>query len=220
MEYNTGRGEMRIAEYGRNIQKMIAHIKTLPTKEERNKAANAVVNIMTILNPEIRQQSEYKHKLWDHLFVIAGYDLDIDAPFPVPPPLDQAPPPIKPSYSSNHIKYRYYGKNVERMIQKASAMEPGAERDAFVNALASYMKMAYRVWNEDKVPDEIIIKHVAELSKGKLEIDSITEFAVHNENYNLPKKQGQGQQNRQQQGGKGQHFRHKNAGKKNFRRNP
>src|ERR1017187_7451590 len=160
MKYNTARDELKIAEYGRNVQKMVAHLKTLPLKEDRTRAANTIINVMVMLNPALKEQSEYKHKLWDHLYYLADFDLDVDSPFPPPAPLEEIPRPTKPAYSSNHIKYRYYGKNIERMLQRATEMEDGPAKSAFVNALASYMKMAHRVWNEDKVPDEVIINHI------------------------------------------------------------
>lgn len=207
MKYNTAREELKIAEYGRNIQKMVAYIKSLPDKEERTKAANTVINVMVTLNPLLKEQSEYRHKLWDHLYIIADYDLDVDSPFPPPTPLEQVAKPNKPAYASNHIRYRFYGKNVERMINRAADMEDGPAKNEFVNALASFMKMAHRVWNEDKVPDEIIIQHIHDLSKGKVIVSEIREFAAHNEDFQ-PKKQ------------KNFQSKHKNKNqKKNFRKN-
>ena len=220
MEYNTARAELKIPEYGRNIQELADHIKTLATKEERTKAANTLINIMTLLNPGLKEQSEFKHKLWDHLFMIANYDLDIDAPYAMPLRREELPDPEKPTYSSNHIRFRFYGKNVERMLQRASEMEEGPARDAFVNALASYMKMAYRVWNEDKVPDEIIIEHIRSMSKGVLDVKEIREMAAHNENF-VPQKQ-----KKDHGGNKKNHFQNKNNNnnnnnqrKNNFRKN-
>jgi len=207
MKYNTAREELKYPEYGRVVQKMVDHMKTLPDREQRTKAANTIVNIITTLNPSLKEQSEYKHKLWDHLYYIADFNLDIDAPFPPPLPPELTPKPNKPSYSSNHIKFRFYGKNVERMLKKAAEMEEGPDKKAFVNALASYMKMAHRVWNEDKVPDEIIIQHIKEFTKGAVVVTEINEFAAHNENFNPPPKKAN-----QNSGGKYKK-------KKNFRRN-
>jgi hypothetical protein len=201
MKYNTAREELKIAEYGRNVQKMVDHIKTLPDKEERTHAAQTLINIMVTLNPGLKEQSEYKHKLWDHLYIIADYDLDVDSPYDPPLPLEQVAKPQKPAYSSNHIKYRFYGKNVERMINRASEMEEGPAKKEFVNAMASFMKMAHRVWNEDKVPDEIIINHIKELSQGKVIVTEINEFAAHNEDF-VPKKQ--------------KNLKHKNKNQKKF----
>jgi hypothetical protein len=187
MKYNTAREELKIAEYGRNVQKMVAHIKSLPDKEERTKAANTLINIMVTLNPLLKEQSEYKHKLWDHLYIIADYELDVDSPYPPPARPEEVAKPQKPAYSSNHIKFRFYGKNVELMIKKAAEMEEGPGKAEFVNALASFMKMAHRVWNEDKVPDEIIIQHIKDYSKGQVIVTEIREFAAHNEDFQ-PKK--------------------------------
>lgn len=214
MKYNTSRVELKFPEYGRSVQKMVDHIKTLPDKAERTKAANTLVNIIVSLNPALKEQSEYKHKLWDHLYYIADFDFDVDSPFPPPTPLELAPKPQKPSYASNHIRYRFYGKNVELMINKAIEMEDGPEKNAFVNALGSYMKMAHRVWNEDKVPDEIIIQHIKEFSKGAIEVTEINEFAAHNENFNPPKKNNQ--PNNNNGGGGGKHKKKKNYRKNNY----
>ena len=187
MEYNTVRAPMRISEYGRNVQRMAAHIKTLATKAERTTAANTLINVMGQLNPTVKEQSDYKQKLWDHLFMIAGYELDVDAPFPKPePPLPNVRP-NKPSYNNNRIRYRYYGRNVELMLKKAAAMDPSPSKEAFLNVIASFMKMAYRVWNDDKVPDNIIIEHIRELTGGKAELKEINEMAAHNENFTSPK---------------------------------
>lgn len=217
MEYNTSRPNLKIPEYGRNVQKMVEHLKTLPTKEERSQAANSIISVMVALNPQLKEQSEYKQKLWDHLFLIGNYDLDIDSPFPPPTRAEMEAPPQKPEYASNHIKYRYYGKNVERMIKHAIDMPEGPMKDNFVNALASYMKMAYRMWNEEKVPDEVILKHLVELSHGKLQLDSI--YDLTGGAAPTPQRQNKEQGGRQQQ----QHRHNKNQGggnnKRNFRRN-
>ncbi len=214
MQYNTARPQLKISEYGRNVQEMVEHIKTLPTKEERTKAAHGVINIMILLNPSLKEQSEYRQKLWDHLFIISGYDLDVDAPYPMPTPPENLPAPHKPAYASNHIRFRFYGKNVEKLVKKATEMEEGPQKDAFVNALASFMKMAHRVWNEDKVPDEQIMEHMRLLSAGKINMTQINEFAAHNENFNPKPRRDNNQQNRQHNN------RNKNQGqKKNFRKN-
>jgi hypothetical protein len=213
MQYNTARPQLKISEYGRNVQEMVQHIKTLPTKEERTKAAHAVINIMINLNPALKEQSEYRQKLWDHLFIIGGYDLDVESPYPAPTPPEMLPAPYKPSYASNHIRFRFYGKNVEKLVAKAMEMEEGPQKDAFVNALASFMKMAHRVWNEDKVPDEQIMEHMRLLSGGKIIMTQINEFAAHNENFN-PKPRRDSNQNRPHN----RNNKNQNQ-KKNFRKN-
>jgi hypothetical protein len=203
MKYNTARPQLRIPEYGRNVQKMAEFIKTLPTKEQRIQAANALIGIMANLNPQLKDQGDFRQKLWDHLYIIAGYELDVDTQYAPPPRPEEMPRPQKPSYALNHIKYRYYGKNVELMIKKAAQMEEGPMKAAFLNALASYMKMAYRVWNDDKVPDNVVIEHIREISRGQVELKEINEFATHNENYQQRPRRDQQQRGPMNKGGSG-----------------
>ncbi len=203
---------MRIAEYGRSVQKMIDKLKEISDRAERTKAAYNVVHVMTLLNPSVRDLADYKNKLWDHLFMIAEFDLDVDSPYPMPDPDELAAKPLKPKYPSNHIQYRFYGRIVEEMIKKGMEMEEGPARDGFLNTLASYMKMSYRNWNEDKVPDEIIIKHIRELSKGKLVLEGFTELSAHAEVQ--PQKGGPGHK-RDNRGS----FRNRGGNKRNFRKN-
>jgi len=186
MEYNTSRAQLIVPEYGRNVQKMIDHIRELATNEERTGAANIVINVMGFLNPQIKEQADYKHKLWDQLFTIAGNDLDVDCPYPRPVPKDELPKPARPMYSVNNIRFRHYGKNVELMLKSAATMPDDANKEYFLNSLASYMKMAHRVWNEDKVPDEVILNNIKLLSDGAIDLKGFTEFAVHSEPF-VPK---------------------------------
>ena len=204
MEYNTSRVQLIVPEYGRNVQKMINHISDLPTVELRTGAANAVIIVMGLLNPQIKEQADYKHKLWDQLFTIAGNDLDVECPFPRPVPKDELPKPARPMYSVNHIRYRHYGKNVELMLKSAASMPDTPAKEHFLNALASYMKMAHRVWNEDRVPDEVILNNIKELSDGAIDLKGFTEFAVHSESFvpkvkkdynNKPQQKNYGQKN-------------------------
>lgn len=180
MEYNSAREQMIIPEYGRNVQKMVQYAATIPDKEQRNSAVQAIVRIIADMNPQMKDQQEFIHKVWDHIYMMADYDLDIDSPFPPPDPETVNEKPERLPYSRNRIRYRYYGKNVEAMINKAMEMEDGDTKDYFINAIASYMKMSYRIWNEEKVSDEIIIHHLDELSGGVFKLDRINEL---NTNY-------------------------------------
>src|SRR5436190_2112373 len=150
MEYNTARGKLIIPEYGRTVQKLAALLLTLEDRDERNRAANTLIGIMGQVNPQPREQGESKQKFWDHLYVLTDFKLDVDTPFEKPVPtsvLFARPKPM--AYSNNRIRYKHYGKNVERMLDHAVKMEEGHEKAAFVNALASYMKLAYWMWNND-----------------------------------------------------------------------
>lgn len=156
MEYNTSRGRMILPEYGRNIQKMVDHATAIVDKEERNNAAMAIVDVMGQLNPHLRDVTDFKHKLWDHLFIISDFKIDVESPYPKPTPETLVVKPQHLRYPSNHIKLKHYGKTVELMIEKAKEMEEGSAKDAAVAAIANFMKMSYLNHNLDSVGDEQI----------------------------------------------------------------
>lgn len=170
MEYNTQRGGLIISEYGRNIQKMIEHAVGLKDKEERNKAAKVIISVMGQLNPHLRDVNDFKHKLWDHLFIISDFKLDVDSPYPKPTPQSLSVTPDRIPYSDNKIRFKHYGKTIELMIEKAKTFEEGAEKDALIKTLANHLKKSYLTWNKDSVTDEHILKDLEELSNGKLKL--------------------------------------------------
>ncbi len=171
MEYNTTRKHLEMPEYGRNIQKMILYTVSIEDREKRLKAAQVIVNIMAQMHPKIREQGEYKHKLWDHLFIISNWELDVDGPFPPPSKEVLASRPEQVEYATGKIRYRPYGKNIERVIEKAIAYEEGPAKEAFMKAIANHLKKSYLNWNRDSVNDELIFEHFNEMSDGKLELD-------------------------------------------------
>lgn len=171
MEYNTSLPHLIISEYGRNIQKMIDFAKTVKDREERNRVARAIIDVMGQLNPHLRDVTDFKHKLWDHLFIISEFKLDVDSPYPKPTPETFKTKPERVMYPSNDIRYKHYGKTVERIIVKAKEYPEGEERDALVEQIANLMKRSYLNWNRDSVNDEVIIKQLDELSKGQLKAE-------------------------------------------------
>ncbi len=170
MHYNTQLPHLIIPEYGRNIQKLIEYACTIKSKEERNKVANAIISIMSRLNPMLRDLTDFRHKLWDHLFIISNFKLDVDSPYPKPPKEILTTKPEKVKYPDSKIRFKHYGKGVERLIEKASAMKAGEEKNAFVEAIANLMKKSYLVWNRNTVDDHVILKELALLSDGKLKV--------------------------------------------------
>jgi hypothetical protein len=157
-------------EYGRNIQKMILYAITVEDRAKRTKVATTIVNIMAQMHPRVKESGDYKQKLWDHLYIISDFKLDVDSPYP-PPPKDvlyHKPQPI--SYSDGDIKYRHYGYNIQKIIEKAIAYDDGPEKDALIKTIANHMKKSYLNWNRESVNDELIYKHLEELSAGKLEL--------------------------------------------------
>jgi hypothetical protein len=170
MEYNTELPHLVISEYGRNIQKMVDHALTIADREERNKVARAIIDVMGQLNPHLRDVNDFKHKLWDHLFIISKFQLDVDSPYPKPSRETFETKPEMLNYPSNHIRYKHYGKNIENMITKAKLMEDGDMRNAFVESIANQMKKSYMSWNKDSVGDDVILEQLGLLSKGELKL--------------------------------------------------
>ncbi|MGZ4055798.1 MAG: DUF4290 domain-containing protein [Bacteroidia bacterium] len=168
MEYNTSLPKMIIPEYGRNIQKMIDFAVAVEDREERNKVANAIITVMGQLNPHLRDVTDFKHKLWDHIFIISEFKLDVDSPYPKPTAETFQTKPDRVLYPSNDIRYKHYGKTVERIIAKAKEYPEGEEKNALVEQIANLMKRSYLTWNRDSVNDEVILKQLQELSKGEL----------------------------------------------------
>jgi len=180
MEYNTKRGKLIIPEYGRNIQKMIEHAISLKDNEERNKAAKVIIGVMGQLNPHLRDVSDFKHKLWDHLFIISDFKLDVDSPYPKPTLQTLSIKPERIPYPDNKIRYKHYGKTIELMIEKAKAFKDGPGKEALIKAIANHLKKSYLTWNKDSVNDEHILKDLEELSKGELKVSK--DLKLHNTN--------------------------------------
>ncbi len=167
-DYNTTRKKLILAEYGRNVQNMVAYICSLPTKEERNRHAQVVIDLMGFLNPHLRDVTDFKHKLWDHLHIISDFKIDVDSPYPKPSPdaIHFKPEPL--GYPQQRIRFKHYGKTVEIMIEKAKKIEDEPRRQQMIQSIANFMKMAYVTWNKDTVADETIINDLKELSRGEL----------------------------------------------------
>lgn len=181
MEYNTDLPPLIISEYGRNIQKMVDFAITVQDKEERNRVARAIIDIMGQLNPHLRDVNDFKHKLWDHLFVISKFQLDVDSPYPKPSPETFTTKPQRVSYPRNNIRFKHYGKVVEDLIQKAVEMGEGEMKDAFVETIANVMKSFYITWNKDNVEDGVILDQLHMLSKGKLKLKEGVRLANKND---------------------------------------
>src|SRR3569833_1042100 len=170
-DYNSTRNKLILSEYGRNVQNMVKYICELPTKEERNRSAQVVIDLMGFLNPHLRDVADFKHKLWDHLHIISNFQIDVDSPYPKPEmeAIHMKPEPLK--YPHQRIRYKHYGKTIELMIEKAKSIEEPDRKQHMVQAIANFMKMAYVQWNKDSVADESILADLRELSKGELKLE-------------------------------------------------
>jgi len=170
MKYNSQRKQLIITEYGRNIQTMVDQAMLIDDRETRNKTVRYIISVMGQLNPQLRDINDYKHKLWDHLFLISNFELDIDAPFSMPTAKTVKMHPDKPNYASNTIKFRHYGRIMEQLIEKSKKLEDPEIKSDVAVLLANQMKKSYLMWNRDSVTDEIMALEIAKLSGGQLKL--------------------------------------------------
>ncbi len=172
MEYNTTRNHLTIREYGRHIQKMAEYVLTIEDREKRQKNANALVELMGFLNPQLKNVEDYRHKLWDHLFLITDFKLDVDSPYPIPTRETLRPTPDPLPYPKRYPKYNHLGKNIEIIIDKALNEEDAEKRQGFANSIAYYMKLTYSNWHKELVHDDNIQTELSAITKGELEFNT------------------------------------------------
>jgi len=175
LEYNSERPHLIIPEYGRHVQKLIDNCVAIEDPEERNKMARAIVDVMGNLQPHLRDVPDFKHKLWDQLFIMSDFKLDAESPYGKPLREELAAKPESLAYPKYDSKYRFYGNNIQTMIDVALTWEDGEAREALYFAIANHMKKCYLNWNKDTVDDAIIYKHLLELSKGKIDLEDKNE---------------------------------------------
>jgi len=167
-DYNTNRPDMIIPEYGRNVQKMVEHAMSIEDRDERNKVANAIISVMGQLQPHLRDIADFKHKLWDHLFVISKFKLDVDSPYPLPDKEVLFEKPERMSYPKTKNKYKHYGKSVNDLIEAAIAIEDKTEQSALTGVILNLMKKTYIMFNQESVDDEQIVSDLKDISNDKL----------------------------------------------------
>lgn len=169
LEYNAERPHLIIPEYGRHLQKLIDQATIIESREERNKAVRYIIQVMGTLNPHLRDVPDFQHKLWDHIFIMSDFKLDVDSPYPIPTKdlIHLRPEPLE--YPQKNPKYKFYGNNIKYMIDVANSWEESDLKNTLVKVIANHMKKSYLSWNKDTVTDEVIFEHLYELSKGKLD---------------------------------------------------
>ena len=168
--YNTERVKLYIPEYGRNVQKMVDYLKTIEDREKRNEQARAVVKVMEIINPAVHLQDNYEQKLWDHLHIISGFDLDVDSPYPAPAPESLHEKPKMVPMAGKPIKATHYGRNIENFIELIAGMEDGEQKISMIRTLATYMRQQYLIWNKDSVSDATIFQDIERLSDFRIKV--------------------------------------------------
>lgn len=187
LEYNTEREKMAMPEYGRNVLKMVESLKGIEDKGKRTEQARAIVRVMEILNPQVHGVEDWEHKLWDHLYAIAGYDLDIDSPFPVPAAEDRQVPPMPIPLKTKPIKATHYGRNIESIIDLIASEPEGEQKNTMLRRLAFYMRQQYLIWNKDSVEDATIFHDIELLSGGRITVpEGLSISRLPDGNYSKP----------------------------------
>ena len=172
MEYNTSRNHLSMKEYGRHIQKMVEHVLTIEDKEQRQKNAFAVIELMGFLNPHLKNVEDFRHKLWDHLFFISEFKLEVESPYPIPTRETLKAKPERLPYPKRYPKHNHLGKNIEHVIDKALKEENPDKKQGFANSIAYYMKLTYSNWHKELVHDDTIQAELSSITKGELEFNN------------------------------------------------
>ena len=168
--YNTERVKLWMPEYGRNVQKMVDYLKSIEDREKRNEQAKAIVKVMEILNPQVHVQENWEQKLWDHLHIISGFDLDIDSPYPAPSADYLYERPAVVPLVKKPIKANHYGRNIENIIDLIAEQEDGDVKTSMIRSLAIYMRQQYLIWNKDSVSDQTIFQDIERLSDNRIKV--------------------------------------------------
>ncbi len=176
MEYNTTRGPLILPEYGRNVQNMIAHALEIKDRNERNRAAQAIIEVMGQLNPHLRDGDDFRHKLWTHLFVMSDFKLEVDSPYEIPKPESLQEKPKRVIYPSSNIRYGHYGKYIQEILESSKTIEDPEEKEYLKITMANFMKKQFLAHNNDTVENHVIANQLKELSKGELVLENPDEL--------------------------------------------
>lgn len=183
MDYNTSRNFLGMKEYGRHVQKMVEYVLTIEDREKRQQQAQAVIELMGFLNPHLKNVEDFRHKLWDHLFFISDFKLDVDSPYPIPTKETYKLKPDPLPYPKRHPKYAHLGKNLEVVIDKALKEEDPEKKVGFANAIAYYMKLSYSTWHKELVHDDAIRSELNSITGGQLEFSNTPYIKHRNQNF-------------------------------------
>lgn len=216
MEYNTTRPPLSIKEYGRHIQKMVDYLLTIEDKEKRQQQAQIVIELMGFLNPHLKNVEDFRHKLWDHLFYMSNFKLDVESPYPIPSPETYKEKPAPLPYPKRHPKYSHLGKNLEEIINKALKETDPDKKAGFAQTIAYYMKLAYSNWHKELVPDEAIRSELDNITGGQLEFSS-TPFIKHRQSFERDDYRQTGKRYDRSRRSNGNGGRSKNGFKKRFK---
>jgi hypothetical protein len=180
MEYNTTRNKLLLPEYGRNVQNMITHAMEIEDRAERNRAAQAIIEVMGQLNPHLRDVDDYRHKLWTHMFVMSDFQLDVDSPYDIPKPEDLTSKPDRVEYPKRKMRFGHYGKYTQNILENSKDISDEKEKKYLTRTMANFMKKQFLVYNNDAVENNVIANQLKELSKNELEVENLNELLTTN----------------------------------------
>lgn len=201
--YNTERVKLWMPEYGRNVQKMVDYLKTIDDRQKRNEQAKSIVKVMEILNPQVHVQENWEQKLWDHLHIVSGFELDIDSPYPKPTIERFYERPEVVPIKKKPIKANHYGRNIESVIDLIAEQEEGDVKTSMIRSLAIYMRQQYLIWNKDSVSDETIFQDIEKLSDYRIKVPEGLQLSKISSDMSFsrpslnPSKSGKGQNQKQ-----------------------
>jgi hypothetical protein len=168
-EFDKNKHSVILKEYGKNIQKLVDYVQTVPDKQKRTEYAYTLVDLMKQLNPQLKTESD--QKLWDDLYIMSNFELDVDAPFPMPEKELLGKRPQMIGYPDGEVKFKHYGRNIEKLIEKAVEIEDDEEQETAIIYIGQLMRSFHSTWNRENFDDGIILDDIKTLSKGKLHID-------------------------------------------------
>jgi hypothetical protein len=215
-EYNSQRPLIILKEYGRNVQKLVEYIRNIPDKEKRTELAYTLIELIKQLTPTIKEQGDDPQRLWDDLYIIADFNLDVNNPFPIPEREILFKKPMRMDYPQSDVRFKHYGKNIEKLVKEALKKEDPQERQDAIIYLGKLMKTFYGNWNKETLDDSVILKDIQAMSGGALNmtIDKVREDNLFEKLYKERKK------TRTQQGGhNGGGPRHQGGGHRPFNKN-
>lgn len=219
MNYNTKREAIILKEYGRSLQRYVEFAKSLPEKSQRQTAAESIINMMSTLNPQLKYTQDYKQKLWSQLFIMANFELDVDAPYPVP--MSKLESDIKPAplpYPKSNIRMKHYGKNIESLIAKAVSLEDPQQKDELVQLIANFMKMSYKNWSNEEVSNDLVREDLRTISRGGLVISDDMHIEITAPTGNNQNRRRNNQNKNRSTTSNNRNFRNNNNNNKNNKR--
>jgi len=180
MEYNTTRNKLLLPEYGRNVQNMITHAMEIADRAERNRAAQAIIEVMGQLNPHLRDVDDYRHKLWTHMFVMSDFQLDVDSPYDIPKPEDLTSKPDRVEYPKRKMRFGHYGKYTQNILENSKDISDEKEKKYLTRTMANFMKKQFLVYNNDSVENNVIANQLKELSNNELQVENPNDLLTTN----------------------------------------